>query len=177
MLRVLLIATALIISGTSYALSYTKEFTEAEIQEKVSAMMPLEKKKFFVTVIFTNPIVDLLETNNKIGIISDINVKAPGGIKGNGKAHITGSLSYDNKKGEFYLKNPILNELTVENLPEKHMPTVKNIAQLALEKVTAVKPIYKLKDNNLKQKLAKSLIKSIKVEKEKLIVELSPFGG
>lgn len=175
MLRALIFATTLLLSNSIYAFSFTKEFTEAEIQEKVAAMMPLEKKKFFITVIFSNPIVDLLESNNKIGIISDIQVKAPGGIKGKGKAHITGSLSYNNKKGEFYLNNPIISELKVDRVPEKYLPKVKNVAELALKKITSVRPIFKLKDNNLKQKLAKSLLKSIKVEKEKLIVELSPF--
>jgi hypothetical protein len=31
----------------THAFSYTKEFTEVELQQKIDAMMPLEKKNLF----------------------------------------------------------------------------------------------------------------------------------
>ena len=175
MLRILVFMAMFAFSQASLALGYTMEFTEAEIQQKVTAMMPMKKKKYFITVKFTNPVVDLLEKDNRIGILPDIAIKVPGGIRGKGTANISGSLRYDNKKGAFYLNKAVLKELKIDEVPDKHIPTIKDIAQLTLDKFTTVKPIYKLKNDNLKQKLAKSLLKSIKVENEKLFVELSPF--
>jgi len=157
MIRILLIATILVISNLSLAFSYTVEVTEKELQKKVAAMMPLEKKKYFITMIFTNPVVDLLEGNNKIGIKLDINIKAPGGVAGKGTAKFSGSLSYNSKKAEFYLKDPLLHELVIDKVSEKMAAKVKNIAQASLAKILAKRPVYTLKDKDLKQKLAKSL--------------------
>jgi len=75
--RVLAIASATVLLLTSqlaWAFSYTVEISEKELQEKISAMMPLEKKKFFMSVVLSNPDVDLMENDNKIGITIDIKV-------------------------------------------------------------------------------------------------------
>ena len=173
MIRSAIVISMLLLSSLSMA--FTVELSENELQEKVSAMMPLEKKKYFITMIFTNPVVDLLETKNKIGITLDIKVVAPGGIEGQGTAKLSGSLRYDNKKAEFYLNDPILHELVIDNITDNLNTKIKDLAQLSLEKNLSTRPVYKLKDTNLKHQLAKSLLKSVKVEKEKMIIELSPF--
>jgi len=157
------------------AISYTLEITEEELQNKVSAMMPLEKSKFFVKVILSNPEVDLLKDNNKISVLSNINVIAPAGIKGSGNARITGSLTYDQSSAAFFFKNPTIENIDIDNFPEKHIPKAKSIAQTIARKMLTTQPIYKLKDNNLKHSLAKSILKSVTVVNEALLVELSAF--
>ena len=94
----------LLSSYQAMALSYTVEISEEELQEKIAAMMPLEKKKFFVTVIFSHPKIELAESANEIGIYSQMDIAAPGGIKSTGNTKITGALSYDAAKNEFYFK-------------------------------------------------------------------------
>ncbi len=157
------------------AFSYTLEISEEELQEKVSNMMPLEKKKYFVTVILSNPEVSLANGNNEIGVFSHVKVIAPGGIQGSGKVKITGSLRYDADKGEFFFNDPQIVNLEVGDVPEKYLPNIKNIAQSVVGKVLATRPVYKLKDDNLKHKLAKSVLQSIKIENSRLLVELSAF--
>jgi len=162
-------------SQFTMAVSYTLKIPEDELQRKVSAMMPLEKTKFFVKVILSEPVVDLLKENNEISVLSNINVIAPAGIKGAGKVKMSGSLTYDAGQAAFYFKNPKIIDIEVDRFPEKHIPKVKSIAQTIANKMLTKYPVYKLKDNNLKHKLAKSVLKSLGVKNEILLVELSVF--
>ena len=175
MKKIILIAALILYAQVALAFSYTLQISEDELQAKVSDMMPIEKKKFFITVILSNPHIDLAVGNNEIGLFSHIEILAPGGIKGEGKAKISGSLSYDSEKSEFYFKNPKIVNLQSENIPPNLLPKVKQIAQLAASQFLSVRPIYKLTDKNLKQRLAKAVLQSVKVEKNHLLVGLSLF--
>ncbi|MEY8214905.1 MAG: DUF1439 domain-containing protein, partial [Colwellia sp.] len=55
------------------------------------------------------------------------------------------------------------------------IPKIQGIAQAALSKVMTVYPVYKFKDDNLKHTLAKAVLKSLKVENEKLLLTLGVF--
>ena len=102
MFRSIMFVFLSLLSQFAVALDYTQEITEQEIQEKISAFMPIEKKKYFVTVTLSNPIIDLLKESDEIGIRANIDASAPGGIKGSGEVMIKGTLDYEPKKGEFY---------------------------------------------------------------------------
>jgi len=161
------------IANLTHALSYTQEFTETELQEKIEAMMPLEKKKLFVTLIVTSPKLDLLEDNNELSIKADIAVHAPGGIKGTGTTTITGSITYNPTQGSFHLLNPIVANLHIDGISEQYQPKIKQMAQTAISNTMANYPLYRLKDNDLKQKLAKSVLESVVISDSKLLVNLN----
>lgn len=163
------------VSHLAFALDYTHEITQQEIQEKVSALMPIEKKKYFVTVKVSNPKIDLIKKTNEIGIFANIEAIAPGGIKGSGEVMINGTLDYDPKEGSFYFKNPTIISLVIDKVPNKYIPKIQVIAQKALSKAMAVYPVYKFKDDNLKHTLAKAVLKSLKVTNEKLVLTLGVF--
>lgn len=175
MLRLIVSLILLLSAQAAMALSYTLEISEAELQEKVAAMMPIEKKKYFVTVVFSHPKIELAENANQIGVYSQIDIKAPGNITGTGQTKITGSLSYDAAKSEFYFKNPTIVDMKIDKVPELYAATIKDIAQLMVSKMLETKPIYKLKGGDLKRDLAKSMLKSVVVENKQLLVELELF--
>ena len=79
----------------SQAFAFTKEFTEAELQEMVSAIMPITRSKFFVTMTLSEPRLDLLESSNEIGLGANIKASALGSYGGSGSGYLTGSLSYN----------------------------------------------------------------------------------
>ena len=157
------------------ALSYTLEITESELQEKVSAIMPIEKKRYFTKIILSNPKVDLIGETNEIGVLIDIVVKGPGGISGQGNANIKGGITYDKKKGAFYLKNPSIVSLNVGKVNGKIKKQIKKLLQYALKKALAKRPVYQFKDDKLKHRLAKSVLESVTIKNEKLLVRLSLF--
>lgn len=172
MIRLVLVPVLLLLCSTALAFSYTLEITGAELQEKLSNMMPLERKSLFITLVLTEPKVALLKASNKIGLSFHITVSAPGGIKGTGKTSITGSLRYDSSSHAFYLNDPVIELLEIDQVPDKHLPKIKKISQQAISKLLIKRPIYRLKDDNLKQKLAKSMLKSISIRDEILFIEL-----
>jgi len=161
--------------GLVSAFSYTLELPEAELQTKAEAMMPLEKKKFFITTILSNPKLDLISTTNEIGLTTNLQVKAPGNISENGIVSFTGTLRYENDTGSFYFDNLNVNSLDVENIPPENLPKIKKLLEFVAKKFLAKKHVYKFKDNNLKHKLAKSVLKSVRVENEILFLELGLF--
>ena len=175
MLRLIISLLLLLSSQIALALSYTMEISEEELQEKVSAMMPLEKKKYFVTVIFSHPKVELAQSANQIGLYSQIDISAPGGIKSTGQTKITGSLSYEPITNEFFFKNPAIVEMKIGKIPDFYIEPVKEIAQLIATKMLSTTSIYKLKGGDFKNDLAKSMLKSIVVQNKTLLVELELF--
>jgi len=161
--------------GAPLAFSYTIEITEDEIQGKVAAIMPIEKTKFFVTVKLSDPKVELLKAGNRIAIYLNVETSIPRVVKGAGRGTVSGTLIYDEAEAVFYFKEPVLEALEIDRLPPKYTDKVKSIAQAVVVKALAKYPIYKLKDENIKHKLAKSTLKSVEVKDEKLLVELSLF--
>jgi len=168
--------TALIlitIANLTHAFSYTQEFTEAELQQKIEAMMPLEKKKYFVTIIVTAPKLDLLEGSDELSIKADIAMQAIAGIKGSGTTTITGSITYNPAQGSFHLLNPTVADLHIDGIDEQYQPKIKQMAQTAITNSMANFPLYTLQDNDLKQKLAKSVLESVVISDGKLLVKLN----
>ena len=162
-------------SAQVFALSYTVEVSEAELQEKIAQVMPIEKKKLFLSVIFSHPKIDLAVGDNQIGIGSQIDVSAPGGIKSTGQAKIKGSLRYDGTTGIFYFQNPTIVQLQLDAMPDNFMPTIQEVAQMIVTKKLANLAIYRLKDNDLQQSLLKYTLKSIAITNKQLLIELALF--
>lgn len=175
MLRILFVFQLLFMSQLSDAFTYDLEITEAELQEKLEAMMPLEKKKLFFKTIVTDPKVKLISASNEIAIYANVAAHAPGGLTLTGSTQLQGSLRYDAEKGAFYFDNAKVKHLKIDQLPEQFAPKVKELTQTAVTNGTGRRPVYVLNDDNLKQKLAKSVLKSVLVKGSSLIVTLSAF--
>ncbi len=165
----------LLFSTAAFALSYTVEVSEAEVQEKIAAAMPIEKKKLFMKVIFSHPKIDLAVGNNQIGLNAQMDVLAPGGIHSTGQAKIKGSLIYNSEKTTFYFDNPTIVDMRLNDIPDSFMASVKDIAQLIVSSKFPSIAIYTLQDNNLPQSLLKYTLKSIRVDNRQLLIELGLF--
>ena len=173
--KLLVLGLLFLFSSHAKALSYTLEISEAELQEKLSQIMPLEKKKLFISVIFSHPKIDLAVGNNQIGFYTQIDVVAPGGINSTGSAKIKGSLSYEGSQGAFYFKNPVLVDMQLRDIPNVYLPSIKEIAQLIINNKLSSIALYKLKNDDLEQSLLKYTLKSIVVENRQLLIELVLF--
>ena len=159
----------------SYGFSYTQTFTESELQAAIDAMMPLEKQTSFMTVIVAHPKLDFLDASDELSVKANIKVLAFGELLGNGRATISGSISYDPEQGTFHLQNPKVLALHIDGLADAYQAQIKQVAQLAISNAMAEFPIYKLQGDNLQHKLAKSSLESVTIQKGKLLVKLSVF--
>ena len=168
----------LIISLTlswSQANAYTKEFTEAELQEMVNTIMPMTRTKFFVTMTLSEPRLNLLDATNEIGIGANIKASALGAYGGTGSTYITGSLAYNQEQGALYFTNAKLVELNLHKVSQSQQNEIKKLLQSVVGTILESRPIYVLNDADLKQKLAKATLESVVVENGKLIATLGMF--
>ncbi|OMH29139.1 DUF1439 domain-containing protein [Motiliproteus sp. MSK22-1] len=171
-MKYLLALILMAVTHSASAFSYTQEFTEAELQQQIEAMMPLKAKRSFVTLIITKPSLNLLKTSNTLSIKAHVKATTFATLSGSGMARITGSISYDPNSGAFFLRNPTVNSIHINGVPGEYQQTIKELAQITLSNALSSYPVYVLDDDNLKHRLAKSSLESITVKDKKLIVKL-----
>lgn len=173
--RFFLLLVLFLVSPFVMAYSYTMEISEQAIQNKISAMMPMERKFLIFSVIISDPKVSLIKDNNKIGVLTNISVITPDGGRNDGRISFTGTLSYNSEQGAFYFYNPVIETLEIDRLPEVYAADVRKITQLAVTNALATYPVYKLQADDLRQKYIKSVLESVIVDGGKLLVTLRPF--
>lgn len=162
-------------SATPLAYAWTLELSEDELQQKINKRVPIEKKKLFFTVLVSAIDVQLKEGSDRIGLLADMEVRSPHLSSGKGQAHLDGKLTYKPADGSFYLQEPVVSKLRFENIPEKYHAVIRTIFQRAISKRLIDTPIYKLNENKTKHQIAKTLLKSVKVVDQKLVLELGLF--
>lgn len=173
MYRYLLFTLLFVSANTSWGNDFTVEITEAQLQEQIVKLMPVTQEKMFVTVTLSEPVLELGIEGNKVGVQSKLQVDAPGGVKGTGKAKIVGNISYKKETGEFFVYKPTIAEIQIDQLPDQLQSNVKELAQYALNSSIKNKPIFTLEDSNPQQKMAKSMLKSVEVKPGKLVVTVA----
>jgi len=152
------------------AQALTVKFTEAELQEKVTQVMPLVKKTSFLTVELTDPVLKLAKDKNEIELQLKVKLLT-GGLENRGYTRLTGSLSYKSEDAAFYVTNMQVHEVQVEGMPEFFTPQVKQMAEQVVNPVLDKMPIYKLEDD-LTQTMVKSVLESIEVRNKTLVATL-----
>lgn len=171
--RILVFLLMILISCNSWGFSYTVEFTEQQIQQQLSRLMPFKKEEMFVTIIVSDPTIELGKPDGTIGVFANLQAQAPGGIRGSGKTKITGNLSYKKETGSFYLNNPKIAHIEIDQIPSQFHDNIRKLAQFALSSAVENKALFTLKDDNAQQQLAKSTLQSVKIIPGKLVVTLA----
>ncbi|MCJ8350418.1 DUF1439 domain-containing protein [Moritella sp.] len=148
----------------------TVKFTEAELQDKVSKVMPLVKKTSFLTVELTDPVLKLAQDKNEIELQLKVKLLT-GGLESRGYARLTGSLSYRAEDAAFYVTNMQVHEVSIDGMPDLFTPQVIRMAEQVVNPVLNQMPIYKLKDD-LTQSMVKAVLESIEVRNKTLFATL-----
>lgn len=165
------IITALLcfmLSQMLWAFEYTLEFSEAEIQSRINAMLPVKKETFVVNVVVNEAKVNLLEHTDQIALASKLFVTSMAGINSQGEVKLQGRIAYESEKGAFYLHDLQVVTLDIERVPADFLPTLQQLVQSGLSQVLSKHPVYVLKNDDIRQQLLKSSLKSITIEDHKL---------
>ncbi|MBT5231969.1 MAG: DUF1439 domain-containing protein [Methylococcales bacterium] len=170
----ILLGFCIFLFGVTQAIAFTVELTEAELQEKIDAKMPLQKSRFYISVIISDPDVVLMPGSDRLGIQCKIVAALPGNLKGNGTLYVDGGIEYVQEEGAFYFVDPKINTLVIEGISKKVEKKVKKLVGKVVKHSMNHFPVYTFK-NNLKHKFAKALLDSVTVKDEKLILEMSVF--
>ena len=170
-----LLFIVLIVCARAEALTYTKSFTEQELQARLVKMMPIEKQKLMGSVTLNNPVLNLATGHDKLQLTLDLAVTAIGDIKGTGKVTVKSGIQYAQKDGAFYLQAPSLVSFEVNGVPSKLHSKVKGTVEKLLAKALQKRPVYRLDDQDLKQKLVKSTLKDVRIEEQELLLDFALF--
>ncbi len=171
--RGLLITLLLYLTQCTVAAAYTVELTRQQVQEAVSGYFPVKHITPLVMLTAHNPQVSLQPKSNRIGLEVSVLANVPGILTGEGRGLIDGDLEYRHQTGEFYLRDPKIKSLELYDMPAEVTASVQLALQQLMRQSLPVMLVYKLQDNDLKQKMAKSVLSSVAVRKGKLILELS----
>jgi hypothetical protein len=173
MLSKILAISLLTLSSLATALPYTLKITEQELQEKLSKILPIERQAAYISAKIYDSRVDLIEGSDEVAVFTNIDLTVFGNIKGSGWTYVKGALTYNAEKGAFYLINPNIVSLEIENIPPDFIPEIKKIAQLSLEQALKVYPIYLFNDQKTQEKMAKSSLHSILVKEQTLLINMN----
>ncbi|MEO0576672.1 MAG: DUF1439 domain-containing protein [Pseudomonadota bacterium] len=155
---------------------YTLQFTETELQEKLSAKLPVSRDYLFIfEVVLDNPRLRLVEGSDRVNAGMDVTLNIRIGnepLPLGGKIDISGGVRYASEIGQFFLTDPIIEDLSVQGVPSRYTDRVDEVMTKALARFYAERPIYTLKDTDVKAKAAKLLLKKVVVRNSVLFVTL-----
>jgi len=169
----MLIALLLFIAHCSAATAYTFELSKGEVQEAIDGYFPVKHISPFVMLTAHDPKVSLDQKSDRVGLEFSVLANVPGILTGEGRGLIDGDLEYRHKSGEFYLRDPKIKGLELYDVAPEITATVKLALQQLMKQSLPVILVYKLQDNDLKQKMARSVLSSVEVRDGKLLLELS----
>ena len=159
-------------SGKEYSFS----FSEQQLQEKLAKKLPFTKTYLILfEVTLDNPRVMLPEGASRVraGLDVTLNIqigKEPKPLGGSVDA--SGSIAYLPDEGAFYLADPLIEALSVQGIPDKYSAKVNSVLTKALTRYYAERPVYTLKETNVKQAAARLVLKGVIVEDGELLVTL-----
>jgi len=155
---------------------YELIISEQQFIDKINEKCPLTKNYLILfDITLRNPRIDLINGSNRInaGMNVDINFTISSNKKIiSGSVDFSGNLKYENENGEFFLQYLTIDKVEIDGIPEKYIEKTNAALKNALQFYYNKHPVYRLNDNDIKQVVAKALIKSITINDEKVIVIL-----
>lgn len=176
---VLLMIFITALAGTFYYFSgkeYVIRLSESDLQSKLEEKLPLTNTYLFIIQItLENPRVHLENGSTKVGagldVIFNITVgKNPRPL--GGTIDVSGGVVYLEETGQFFLTEPVIENLIVQGVPSKYTKKVNTALSKALAEYYKTNPIYSLSSLDMKQTAAKLVLKNVIVENQELVVTL-----
>jgi hypothetical protein len=161
-----LLAVGLLVAGCS--VSYTVRLTADDIQQFLRQKLPVTVSKFFVTATVTSVQVEFIESENGVVVRPDVEVSLVGHQLLRGYAIVSAQIRYAPPTGEFFLDGAKVVSIAVGGLPESSRHLVEEVASKCIEGYLGTQPIYRLKQSDFKQSLAKLVLKSVRTHNGRL---------
>ena len=143
--------------------SYTVTLTATDIQQSLHRKLPISKTKLLVTAKVRTLDVEFTEGDNRILLRPEVDLSIVGQSALRGRAVVAGQIRYAPETGEFFFDNPRVTDLTIDGLPESLRATAEEVIARCAESYLASAPVYRLKQTDFKQSLAKMVLKSVRV--------------
>ncbi len=148
--------------------TYTISLTASDLQQSLQRKLPISKSKLLVTATLRALDVEFMEDDNRILLRPEVDLSLVGQNLLRGRAVVAGQIRYAPESGEFFFDQPSVVELDIEGLPESLRPTAEEVIARCAEGTLATTPVYRLKQTDFKQSLAKVILKSVRIRHGRL---------
>ena len=162
-----IIVAAMSLSGAcSSWREITVRITEGELQERISKRFPIVKShQILGSITYENPHISLHREDNLVELGVDIAVSniTINGSSLRGSVLMTAALEYNVEQKALFLRDPQLQQFTLNGVPEQNVQMLSGLLLPAIEKILKRKPVYRLEDQDILPKITGKLVKDIRV--------------
>ena len=173
-----LLAAALAGSACNADPTATITVTAAELQRELGRKLPLTRSGRLATVTVQSAEVVLTEGSDRVGVRATSSVQLPLGRPLAGTVQLDGQLRYVPELGELWFDDARVVDLGVAAIPASLKPTVEELVGSIARGVLARTPVHRLKQESVKQSLAKLVLREVVVRDGKVVATLGrPLGS
>jgi hypothetical protein len=174
----LLAVLSLVAANAAAFLEKEIVFSEAEVQAALERRAPVERKygSLVTLAMATPPQISFARDDGRAGVSARLDVTLLGGrpvavdVVGNA------GIRYDDAAKAFFLESPLVESLQSPGLPRDIEPAVRQAASQYLAGYVRTRPVYVLRaDGPLEERTAHWLLKSVRIERGRVVAVLSPF--
>ncbi len=178
-LVLLMAVVVLAAAGTYFYFSgkeYVYQISEHELQQKLDEKLPLTGVYYFlIEVTLDHPRVGLMEGSDRIKAGLDIVLNIKLGSQAQpmgGSIDVTSGIRYAADQGQFFLADPVIEQLTIQGIPDAYTQQVSTAVTKAITEYYADHPVYALNAGDAGQAAARLVLKKVVVENKKLVITL-----
>jgi len=166
------ISACFLISCGTYDLRITNE----DINKRLAEKFPVTKTYLLLyKTTFSNPRVVLHENTDRVSLGIDVATEMPSRRQREsiyGTVTVTSGLLFNSKKGQLFLKDPVIESLSLADAGGSRKLEIKELLRTALLEYLASMPVYTLKANDTKKSIVRHAVKDVRVSNGVLIVTL-----
>jgi hypothetical protein len=150
--------------------TYTIRLSGADLQQSLNRKLPTSKSKFMIRATVQSLEVELVEGADRIRLRPQVELSIAGQGALTGRALVEGQIHYAPDTGEFFLDSPKVVEVTIAGIPESMRSVAGELIAMCGEAYLTTTPVYRLKQGDFKQSLARMFLKSVQVHDSQLQV-------
>jgi hypothetical protein len=159
-------------SVSQKAQAYSLTMTQKDLQKMTNTWFPVQQTTAIGDVELSSPRIVLPSGSDRIECAVNIRIEIPGQYIATGNGVIDGELDYSAERGEFYLRNPRLMRLTVDGLPPSYDEIVLSVINDLTQQHLPLIVVYRLDRQKIAHASVLRTLKSVRVHKGQLLVEL-----
>ena len=171
---VIVLAALAAISGCAwfavqrYAPNLAIELSERELQARLAARFPIQNCALIIVCLdITAPQLKLIEGSDRIALAADLSATL-GTRRYPGTLAFSGKLRYVAQDGNFFLDDIEISRFELDGVPPKYTEILRNTGPTVLRTVLSTQPIYTMKADTAKQRLARAAVGDVRVVNGKL---------
>ncbi len=149
---------------------------QAQLRAELDKRFPIERPVFLLlNYRLSEPRLTLLPQTGRVslGLSIGLNARLDGErTKLQGSLEVETGLRYDDAAGALFLVDPVITDLALDGVPEKHLSRVQDGARLVLAEVFSRYPVYTLDHNDPRQQAVKLALRDLRVENDAVVLEL-----